>query len=366
MKVLMFVGNLRASNGVTSFVMSYFRKLDPTKVQMDFVLMNDVPSPYYDEIIERGSKIFILPPINNVYHHYQECKKILRDGDYDVVCDNILIKSIPMMLAAKKCGVPVRILHSHNTKLSTSIKKERITKLLLPLLKREITDYCACGQLAGEALFGKAKFTVIPNVIAPETNTFDKVKRDKIRKELGVDDKVVVGTVGRTSIQKNPYFAIDVIEKVHQTNPSIVYWWIGSGELDDQLRAYVKKKGLGKVVSFLGSRDDVQDLYQAMDVLFLPSLFEGLPLTGVEAQAMGLPSILSASVTDELVYTDLVEYVSLDEPIEEWEKAFKKAIERIPQRRAYTEELKQSVYSAEDAGKNMTKIYEDLLASKLR
>ncbi|RHF50334.1 hypothetical protein DW673_16215, partial [Lactiplantibacillus plantarum] len=111
MKVLMFVGNLRASNGVTSFVMSYFRKLDPTKVQMDFALMNDVPSPYYDEIIERGSKIFILPPINNVYHHYQECKKILRDGDYDVVCDNNLIKSIPMMLAAKKCGVPVRILH---------------------------------------------------------------------------------------------------------------------------------------------------------------------------------------------------------------------------------------------------------------
>ncbi|MFQ4158338.1 glycosyltransferase, partial [Lactiplantibacillus argentoratensis] len=272
----------------------------------------------------------------------------------------------PMMLAAKKCGVPVRILHSHNTKLSTSIKKERITKLLLPLLKREITDYCACGQLAGEALFGKAKFTVIPNVISPEANTFDKVKRDKIRKELGVDDKVVVGTVGRTSIQKNPYFAIDVIEKVHQSNPSIVYWWIGSGELDDQLRAYVEKKGLVKVVSFLGSRDDVQDLYQAMDVFFLPSLFEGLPLTGVEAQAMGLPSILSASVTDELVYTDLVKYVSLDEPIEEWEKAFKKAIERIPQRRAYTEELKQSVYSAEDAGKNMAKIYEDLLASKLR
>ena len=99
-----------------------FRKLDPTKVQMDFALMNDVPSPYYDEIIERGSKIFILPSINNVYHHYQECKKILRDGDYDVVCDNNLIKSIPMMHAAKKCGVPVRILHSHNTKLSTSIK----------------------------------------------------------------------------------------------------------------------------------------------------------------------------------------------------------------------------------------------------
>lgn len=109
MKVLMFVVNLRASNGVTSFVMSYFRKLDPTKVQMDFVLMNDVPSPYYDEITERGSKIFILPSINNVYHHYQKCKKILRDGNYDVVCDNHLTKSIPMMHAAKKCGVPVRI-----------------------------------------------------------------------------------------------------------------------------------------------------------------------------------------------------------------------------------------------------------------
>lgn len=360
-RVLLLVPNLRVSNGVTSFVMSYFNHLDHDKVQMDFALYSDRETPYYEQIRKNGGKIFILPNIKKISQHIRVCNKILKEGNYDIIHNNTLHIALPMMFCAMQQGVPVRILHSHNSKLGETPQKEIRNKMLLPLLLALSTDYAACSELAGRAMFGAKSYTVIPNVISTEKYKFDSIKRNKVRAKMNAADKIVIGTVGRLAPQKNPFFAIDVFKEFLKLQPSAEYWWIGSGPLDKQVADYVEAQGLTKSVKLLGSRNDTVDLYQGMDVFFLPSLFEGLPVTGVEAQAMGLSMVVSDTVTNEMVYTSLVDYVSLDESPKIWAGHLKGTLNHKIDRRKYSIQLIQSNYSDIGCGDKLTNIYKKLL-----
>ncbi len=359
--VLALVHNLRPANGVASFAMNYFRKIDPNEVHMDFALYADRPSPYYKEIEQAGGSIYILPKVKDIKNHLKKCNEILTTKNYDVIHDNTLHISIPMMWCAKKNRIPVRILHSHNTKLGETHRKEVRNKLFLPLLRGLTTDYAACSELAGKAMFGKKRFRVIPNVINTERYYFSENVRNCIRVETKTESKLIIGTVGRISEQKNPFFAVDVFAELLNVVPNAEYWWVGSGELDKQVAQYADSKGLSENVRFLGSRTDVVDLYQIMDCFFLPSLFEGLPVTGVEAQAMGLPMVVSDTVTDEMVYTDLVDFVGLSESAETWAKHLKKALDRKVNREIYSDKLKQSVFSNVGCGERLTNLYKEML-----
>lgn len=359
--ILILIHNLRPANGVASFAMNYFRKLDPNKVHMDFALYADRPSPYYEEIEQAGSTIYILPKVKDIKSHLKKCNEVLTAKNYDVIHDNTLHISIPMMWCAKKKRIPVRILHSHNTKLGETHRKEVRNKLFLPLLCGLATDYAACSELAGKAMFGKKRFRVIPNVINTERYYFSENVRNCIRVETKTESKLIVGTVGRISEQKNPFFAMDVFAELLSTVSNAEYWWIGSGELDKQVTEYADSKGLSKSVRFLGNRTDVLNLYQGMDCFFLPSLFEGLPVTGVEAQAMGLPMVVSDTVTDEMVYTDLVDYVSLSESAEVWAEHLKRALSCKTDRENYSNKLRQSSFSDVGCGDRLTDFYIELL-----
>lgn len=361
LKVLMLVPNLRVANGVSSFALNHYRKLNDGKISMDFALYSDRPSPYYKEIRSNGNKIFILPSIKSLGKHLVACQSILENGQYDVVHDNTLHVSIPMMWCAKNKEIPVRILHSHNTKLGETQKKEVRNRLFLPLLCGLATDYAACSEMAGEAMFGRKPFDIIPNVIPSDNYRFDEKKRQIVREQMDAGRKYIIGTVGRLAEQKNPFFAVEVIKKLHEEMPDTEYWWIGSGGLDNQIKEYIESCGALNYIKLLGSRNDVLDLYQAMDCFFLPSLFEGLPVTGVEAQAMGLPMVVSDTVTDEMVYTDLVDYVSLDESAEVWAKHLKKVLARKVDRGSYSDKLKQSVFSDVGCGERLTNLYIEML-----
>ncbi len=364
MKVLMLVPNLRVSNGVASFAMNYFRRLDHAAVRMDFALCRDIDTPYYEEVKQAGGRIFILPPVKNIGKHLAACRKILRDGHYDVVHDNSLLVTLPMMLCAKAAGVKVRLLHSHNARLGETAKKERRNKLLAPLLVYAATDYAACSGEAARALLGDRPYRFIPNVISAGRIVFSKEKRTEVRRAMGVEDKIVIATVGRAAPQKNPLFALDVIRALSASVPNLAYWWIGSGPMNSQLQDAVKERGLEKTAFVLGSREDVPELYQAADIFFLPSLFEGLPVTGVEAQAAGLPCVLSDTITREVVFTDLVRYLPLDAPLETWTQALRDQITRIPERRSHRAELENSPFSDQNAGRHLEAIYRELLAEK--
>ena len=363
-KVLMLVPNLFVANGVASFVMNYLRNLNHDEVQVDIASYKEGDSIYYAEVEAAGGKMFFLPGIKNIPAHIKACNKILSEGQYDIVHDNTLHISIPMMWCAKRKDVPVRILHSHNSKLGETPAKELRNQIFRPVLCSLATDYLACSELAGKAMFSDRKFTVLPNVIQTEKYHFDEDIRALIRQKMDAADKFVVGTVGRLAEQKNPFFAIDVFECLLKAVPNAEYWWVGSGPLEEAVQDYVSKKGLAEHIKLLGSRNDVTDLYQGMDVFFLPSLFEGLPVTGVEAQAMGLPMIVSDTVTKEMVYTDLVDYVSLNSSKEIWAEHLKKVVEKNLNRNYYRNDLRKSCFSDVGCGNRLEEIYKNFLNCK--
>ena len=182
LNILMIVPNLGKTNGVSTFTMTYYRQLDHNWIHIDFALISDIGSPYYKEILEKDGNIFTLPPVKNIVKHKRKCQKIIHDGHYDIIVDNSLILTLPLMICAKKNNIPVRILHSHNTRLSSNPLKGQIERIGLPLLKNQCTDFCACGRDAGKFLFGKKKFTEIPNVISPDVNKYqEKVVREQNR-----------------------------------------------------------------------------------------------------------------------------------------------------------------------------------------
>ena len=360
-KVLLLLPNLRVSNGVASYAMNYFRQLNYDTVHMDYAVYANLETPYVAEIEAAGGHVFILPPMKNLPAHCNACRELLRNGHYDIVHDNTLINSIPLMAEAKRQNVPVRILHSHNSKLGETVRKEIRNAFFLPFLRRQANVYAACSDLAAKAMFGKAEYTFIPNVIDGRRFCFSEEQRSLVRKKMSINEKIIIGSVGRVCIQKNPFFALEVIEKILKQNQSIEYWWVGSGPLDEEFRLRIEALGLDKYVKALGSREDVVDLYNAMDIFFLPSIFEGFGIVGVEAQAMGLPCVMSDAVPRETRYTDLVEYVSLEEPIEKWVKVISKQMERISDRQSYSKELGSSAFSSAHAGEKLEAYYKRLM-----
>lgn len=357
MKVLMLVPNLQVANGVASFVMNYLRSLERSVVRVDIASYQGGKSIYYEQVEKLGGKIYFLPNIRNLSEHIKACNEILSEECYDIVHDNTLHISIPMMWCAKRAGVPVRILHSHNSRMGETPVKELRNKAFLPVLRSLATDYAACSQLAGHTMFGNREFTVIPNVIQTEKYRFDPIVRKQVRQNMNAQDKFVVGTVGRLAEQKNPFFAIDVFAELLKKVPDAEYWWAGSGPLQEQVKTYVEEKKLTNYVKLLGSRNDTAELYQGMDVFFLPSFFEGLPVTGVEAQAMGLPMVVSDTVTCEMVYTDIVDYVCLSDTLETWASRLETALRKKTEREQYTERLKQSAFSDVGCGNRLEQVY---------
>lgn len=308
--------------GLETMLMNYYRNIDRTKIQFDFLTHRPHKSDYDDEIISMGGKVYYAPRLypQNYPKYFKWMKKFFREHpEYHIIHSHIDSMSYLPLLAAKKAGVPVRIAHSHNTSVDKDFKF-----FLKQLFRSQITFvanyYCACGKEAGEFLFGSKSFTIIPNAI--EVNSFlyqDEIRHLK-RMELGLTDEFTLGHVGRLSYQKNHKFLIEIFSKVCEKNSKAVLLLIGVGEKEEEIRAQIRKLGLDANVKFLGSRSDVNELYQAMDLFIMPSFFEGIPVTGIEAQFAGLPCIFSTKVPEEVSFTDKCRFLALEDSAEKWAK----------------------------------------------
>lgn len=363
-KVLMILPNLCVSSGVVSFAMNYFRAIDHRKIQMDFAIYWDVPTPNYDEIKTNGGKVYILPSIKDIKEHSHVCEHIIQKGNYDIVHDNTLLVSMVLMYYARKYNVPVRILHSHSSKLGETELKGFRNKLFMPLLRSMATDYCACSKVAAKGMFGNKKVIIIPNIISTDKYIFSQETREKIRKKFNVSGSFLVGTVGRLAAPKNPFYAIDCIVEAKKIISNLQYWWIGTGPLNEQVKEYISKKEAGDYIHLLGSRIDIPELYQAMDLFFLPSHFEGLPLTGLEAQASGLPCLVSNAVSNEFVYTDQVSFFSLRDSVDKVCCMIQQVQAKADEKRRETSKVKllSSPFSDKGAGEQLTLVYKRLLS----
>lgn len=312
--------NIMDRAGLETMLMNYYRHVDRNKIQFDFLTHRIEKGAYEDEIVNLGGIVYRAPRLYpQKYPAYFEWMKkfFLKHPEYVIVHAHIDAMSYLPLLAAKKAGVPIRIAHSHNTKIPTDYKF-----ILKQYFRYRINSVCnyrlACGQEAGKHLFGNKQFEVIPNAIEAEKFYYNETVRKFKRDELGVKDSFVVGHVGRFNYQKNHKFLVKIFKEVLKKKSNAVLLLIGDGELNGDIHKQIERYGISSNVRFLGNRSDVNELYQAMDVLVMPSLFEGLPVVGVEAQFADLPCVFSDKVTREIQFNEKCSFVALDQPASNW------------------------------------------------
>jgi len=363
-KVLHIVSCLDVSSGVMSFIMNYYRKINREKVQFDFIyFLDNQKKTYKDEITHLGGSCYFLPkPSIRSYGIYKEFFK-KNSSRYKVVhLHEVYLNSIILPLA-KKYGIKHLISHAHATKFSDIKLRAIRNKILCLPIKRQANMYFACSKAAALKLYGNkyvnsGKVKVINNAIDVEKFKFNNEVRKEIRASLNIDDKFVIGHVGRFNKQKNHTFIIDIFTEVKKRKADSVLMLIGDGPLLEYIVKKVSLLGLEDSVLFLGRKSNVQDFLNAMDLFLLPSLFEGLPIAGVEAQASGLPIIMSTDITEEIGIANY-SYVKLSEPAEFWAKKildFKCNYERS---KSYMEVMKAGFDICKEAIK-LEEIYCDL------
>ncbi len=312
------------NGGVDAVIMNYYRNIDRSKVQFDFIVDSDSKFIPRDEIESLGGRIYIVPPYQKLGKYIPALIKLFKQNKYQIVHSNINTLSVFPLFAAKKAGVPIRIAHSHSTAAKGETKKNILKYILRPFSKVFATHYVACSEYAGEWLFGKkamesGKVTIFNNAIDLNKFKFDENVRNEVRKELGIEDKFVIGHVGRLCFQKNQEFLIDIFEEVHRRDPNSVLLLIGDGEDREKIENRIKDI---HGVFLLGNRNDVDRMYQAMDVFIFPSKYEGLGNVVVEAQVCGVPVIVSDNVPEVVRISDGVVFLSLSADIKIWaEKA---------------------------------------------
>ena len=268
--------------GVESVVMNYYRNIDRDKIQFHFLCDEDSTDIPYDEIEKLGGKVIVIPPYQKLFKYQKELYKIFKENNYKIVHSHINALSVFPLRIAKKAKIPVRIAHSHSTSNKKEWKKNILKMILRPFSKLYANNYFACTEYAGKWLFGKKvverkELNVINNAIDLKKFEFNENTREDLRKELGIkEDVLVIGHVGRFMKQKNHEFLIDVFEKAIKQDDNIYLILVGQGPLEDKIKEMAKEKGIENKILFLGQRNDVNKLYQAMDIFVLPSLYEGL------------------------------------------------------------------------------------------
>lgn len=318
-RVLQCVNNMHRA-GLETMLMNYYRNIDRTKIQFDFLTHRPDRSDYDDEIESMGGKVYYAPRLypQNYPAYFSYMRNFFRDHpEYKIVHSHIDAMSYLPLLAAKRAGVPVRIAHSHNTSIDHDFKYplKQFFRFRLPTVANR---QLACGKEAGRFLFRNDLFRVIPNAV--EGNAFrfsDDVRRQK-RDELGIRDQLVIGHIGRLSFQKNHQFLLQIFCEIQKREPSAILLLVGTGKLEKEIMDLALKLGVQRNVRFLGNRSDVNELYQAMDVFVLPSHYEGLPVVGIEAQFSGLPCFFSDAITKEAAFSDRCQFLSLNKPAGYW------------------------------------------------
>ncbi len=325
--------------GAETMVMNYYRHIDRTKIQFDFLVHREQRGAYDDEIEALGGRIYRLCPIYP--QNFARYKRDLRGffqahPEYKIIHSHMSELGYFAFSEAKRQGIPVRICHAHNAPHGFDMKmimRTYFKKRMMPY----VTHLFMCGIDSGRWLYGKQnedRFIMLNNAIDVQTYTYDSNKRIEMRRQLNLTDDLVIGHVGRFNPQKNHSFLIDIFAALLKKEPNAVLLLVGGGVGMSKMQEKVQELGIAEHVRFLGVRSDVADLMKAMDVFVFPSLYEGLGIALIEAQAAGLPCVVSDTIPHEAYLTDLVDSESLSAPAEKWAEKIlaKRAIPRTDRR----------------------------------
>ena len=325
--------------GAESRIMDLYRQMNRDEIQFDFLVHSSAvngfveeapqrtPQFYDEEIRQLGGHIYVLPKFK-VYNYltYKKaiCSFFKKHHEFRVVQGHMTSTAGIYLPIAKKYGVPVTVAHSRNAGVNKGLKGIATRFFRRNLVEK--ADYCfACSRLAGDDVFGEeavrqGRVKIIHNAIEVARFTYDSRKRDKIREELGLTGQLVIGHVGRFDYQKNHPYLIEIFAKLCKIRQDAALLLLGEGTDMENIKLKCRELGIAEKVMFLGNQKKPEDYYQAMDIFLLPSFFEGLPGVLVEAQAAGLMCFASDTITTECKVTDMVSYLSIEQPAEEWAK----------------------------------------------
>lgn len=324
MRILEITSDLDGG-GVDRLLYDYCSSLSD-EIQFDFVVTSKAEGMLEQPLKDLGCKIYRVSQLKEDFKgHKEQLTKILEAEKYDIIHDHSGFKAWCNLSVAKKCGVKSRIAHSHQAFMTESFIGRIIRKVSTILTKLYATTLFACGNDAakwmwGEKAFRKNKVYIMKNAVFADKFSFSAAKRDELRKELGLENKFVIGNVARITYQKNQEFLVDAFAEIKKTRNDAVLLLVGRGDAEEKIKKQVSDLGLNDSVVFTGVRNDVPDLLNVMDVFVLPSRFEGLPVTLIEIQANGLPGVISDAVTKEMNFSEDLKFLPLSESFEEWAK----------------------------------------------
>lgn len=366
LRIAHVMGKCVGGGGVEAVVLNYYRHIDKNKIQFDFICDSDSPKIPYEEVERLGGRIILVPPYQKIFLYRKQLLNILKKYKYCIIHSHINTLSVFPLSVAKKANIPIRIAHSHSTTNKKEFIRNVIKQVLRPFSKKYATHYFACSKIAGIWQFGKKEYdkgnvVILNNAIDVDKFKYNKDVRQEIRKELGIrDNMLVLGHIGRFVTVKNHKFLVKIFKSIHDKKADSVLLMAGNGPLMDEIKEQVNNLGLSDSVMFLNLRTDAERLYQAFDIFVLPSLYEGLPVVGVEAQAAGVPCFLSSSVTSETKILNKTQFISLDKTPDEWCKLIL-ANYNLEKRKNTAKELINKNFSIKDEAKKLEKKYFDLL-----
>ena len=349
--------------GAENAIMNYYRHIDRGKVQFDFLLTEQNKCQFEDEINSLGGKIYRVPllRIANPLPYIKAVSTFFNEHpEYQIVHSHTSSKSVVPLWIAKKKGIPVRIAHSHGSHSEKGINGWVRDCLKIPL-KYVANHYFACGTEAAIWLYGKkyhnkGKIQILPNIIECKKFIYNAKIREEYRRKLEISDEtILLGCTARFCYPKNQTFAVNLLNELHKKNIKSMLILVGDGDERPIIESNISKNELGDYVIFTGVVPNVSDYEQAMDVFLMPSFFEGLPLSLIEAQISGLKCFASTGVPQEADKTGLVSFIPLDKGPHYWAEQI---VDQLPYtRRSYLHEMQEAGYDAETSAKKLQDYY---------
>ncbi len=359
------VGMTSNYGGIESFIMNVYRNIDRSRIQFDFLTLHDTKIAYQDEIIEMGGRIY------PILYTRKEFLKRYMNLPYSFLKKHTEIKGVHLhrtnlidldiLIIAKQCHIPIRIIHSHSTGYMFPIKKP--IKLIEQWNKKRLnkigTNFLACSYEAGQWMFDGNSFKVISNAIDIKKFKFNKNIRNRIRSDYGINNKFVVGHIGFFTDVKNHDFIVDVFNIFHKKNPNSILMLIGDGPLKNNIIEKVSKLDLQESVIFTGTSQNVHEILQIFDVFVFPSKFEGFPISLVEAQAAGLPCLISSNITKEILLTDQVKHLPINDPIR-WAEELSRISFKTDREKSF-EKVKNAGFDISTMAKEIQEYYQVII-----
>lgn len=322
-KIVHIVGGLH-SGGVEAVIYNYFSHMNMDKFEVHIISNSPSVKECEEQFRNLGCIIHVLPERRkDFFENLKQTLRIFKENDFDILHSHMNLNSFYHTFLGSLAGIKVRIAHSHLVEFPTGTISKIVAKFKKVLNKLFANRYFACGESAGRYMFGKSKVHILKNAINIDSFLYNEATRKELRQNLGIENKFCIGHVGRFTEQKNHEMIIDIFNEYLKLNENAVLMLIGTGDLEDTIRTKAKQLKILDKILFMGVKNDIYNYYQAMDAFLFPSIYEGLGIVLVEAQSASLPCYASDVVPNEAKVSELVEFISLSSPANEWAKHIK-------------------------------------------